>query len=60
MEGMQTNTGLKLICPAVSNCITNAVTNPTEGDPLVGCLEEAIGYTCASRHPDNVSVFIMG
>ena len=52
--------GLKLICPAVSNCITNAVTNPTEGDPLVGCLEEAIGYTCASRHPDNVSVFIMG
>ena len=47
---------LKLVCPAISNCISNAVANPTQGNSLVGCVEEAIGYTCATQHPDNVSV----
>jgi len=46
---------LKLVCPAVSSCITNAVANPNQGDPLVNCVEEAIGYTCATWHPGNVS-----
>ncbi|XP_065912336.1 chondroitin sulfate synthase 3-like isoform X2 [Dysidea avara] len=45
---------LKLVCPAISNCISNAVANPTQGNCLVGCVEEAIGYTCATRHPDNI------
>ena len=47
---------LKLVCPAISKCITDAVASPEGGDPLVNCVEETIGYTCISQHPDNVSL----
>ena len=48
---------LKLVCPAISKCITDAVASPEGGDPLVNCVEETIGYTCISQHPDNVSLY---
>ena len=54
---------LKLVCPLISKCITDAVASHEVGDPLVNCVEEAIGYTCTAQHPDNVgyilNVFIM-
>jgi len=45
---------LKLVCPLISKCITDAVASPEIGNPLVNCVEEAIGYTCTAQHPDNV------
>ena len=48
---------LKLVCPLISKCITGAVASPEGGDPLVNCIEETIGYTCTSQHPDNVSLY---
>ena len=54
-SGMMFSYGtLKLICPVISKCITDAVASPEGGDPLVNCVEETIGYTCTSQHPDNV------
>ena len=48
---------LKLVCPVISKCITDAVASPEGGDPLVNCVEQTIGYTCVSQHPDNVSLY---
>lgn len=48
---------LKLICPVVSKCISDAVASPEGGDPLVNCVEETIGYACTSQHPDNVRLY---
>jgi len=45
---------LKLVCPMINKCITDAVASPEGGDPLVNCIEETIGYTCTSQHPHNV------
>lgn len=49
------NGALELVCPVISNCISGAVASPEGGDPLVKCVEEAIGYACTSQHPNNVS-----
>lgn len=48
---------LKLVCPAINKCITDAVASPDGGDPLVNCVEENIGYVCTSQHPDNVRLY---
>ena len=48
---------LKMVCPAISKCITDAVASPEGGDPLVNCVEDTIGYTCTSQHPDNVRLY---
>lgn len=48
---------LKLVCPVISKCITDTVATPEGGDPLVNCVEETIGYTCTSQHPNNVSLY---